>query len=169
MPLIILSGPSVPNPYGAIVSITNGKEGFGMDWTYQMIGGWYQGARSYTNTMIVVTNSPLVGPIQVQQALIGIGAVQGSTYLRPLPEYFASTGISNLAATATCCDRCSAIILRGHSILDVKAGDLVKRFDAPLDLCLDCSIAFGDWLSEPRQDATNRVRALLAIEEANGR
>jgi hypothetical protein len=81
-----LGGPAVLDPIGSVLSITNAPQGGGLDWTYQMQGGWYIGARSYTNKMIVVTSSPLVDPVQIQQALIGIGAVQGTTYRFPLPE-----------------------------------------------------------------------------------
>lgn len=100
MPLILLRFPSVPNPVGAITKIVNAKEvgAQGMTWAYENQGGFVRGTRSYTNTLRVITNSPFVGPIQVQQALIGIGAVQGSFYRFPLPE-FNGDGVAPTAPT----------------------------------------------------------------------
>jgi len=89
MGLILLSYPSVVNSQGVITECRNvqapGSQG--LDWTYEQIGGWWQGGRHYTNTLRVTTNSAYVGPIQIQQFLIGINAVQGSYYRFPLPEY----------------------------------------------------------------------------------
>jgi hypothetical protein len=47
------------------------------------------------------------------------------------------------------CDRCSSPISGGHSILEVKHGDLVKQFDQPLDLCAACSGDLMDFLRPP--------------------
>lgn len=58
-----------------------------MSWSYDNQGGVIRANRSYTNTLRVFTNSPFVGPIQIQQALVGIGAVQGTFYRFPLPEF----------------------------------------------------------------------------------
>jgi hypothetical protein len=88
MGLIFLLGPSVPNPVGTVTQIVNAKQtgAQGMHWSFQQTGGWYQANRQYTNTLRVFTSSPFVGPIQVQQAVLGIGCVQGAYYRFPLPE-----------------------------------------------------------------------------------
>ncbi len=44
------------------------------------------------------------------------------------------------------CDRCSTSIDGNHSILEVKAGDLVKQLGEPLDLCSVCADLFLDWI-----------------------
>jgi hypothetical protein len=91
VPLIILNFPQVlPDAaVGEIVSITNAKMpgGQGMRWSFEQLGGWWIGARLYTLTLRVITNSPFVGPIQIIQALQGIAVVQGNYYQFPLPEY----------------------------------------------------------------------------------
>lgn len=89
MPLIFLGGPAVNHPVGSVTKITNAKQSGaqGMSWAFEQTGGWYQAMRRYTNTLRVITSSPFVGPIQVQKAVLGIGAVQGATYRFPLPEY----------------------------------------------------------------------------------
>jgi len=94
MPLIFLLGPSVPNPVGAVVKIVNAKQAGaqGMDWSFESMSGWYQAQRKYVNTLRVITNSQYVGPIQVQQAILGLGCVQGATYRFPLPELNNSDG-----------------------------------------------------------------------------
>ncbi len=88
MGLVLINFPSVPNAVGAVTQILNAKMpgSNGMHWSYREQGGVVSSSREYTNTMRVFTNSPFVGPIQIQQALIGIGAVQGSSYFFPLPE-----------------------------------------------------------------------------------
>jgi hypothetical protein len=89
MPLTLLNFPSVPNPTGSIISITNAKTGSsrGMNWSYKLQGGVVSAARTYTNTLRVITNNPLTGPIQIQNSLISVGCVQGAYYVSPLPEY----------------------------------------------------------------------------------
>lgn len=89
MPLILLTGPELGDTVGEILSVTNvQKSGSqGLVWAYEQQGGIMTNTRRYTNTLRVVTSSALVGPIQIQQFLIGIGAVQGVTYRFPLPEY----------------------------------------------------------------------------------
>ena len=86
--LILLQGPSVPNPNGEIKSITNVLEpgSNGLVWAYENQSGVIRGTRSYKNRMRVITNTAFMGPIAIQNALIGIGAVQGSYYQFPLPE-----------------------------------------------------------------------------------
>jgi hypothetical protein len=44
------------------------------------------------------------------------------------------------------CDRCSSPISGGHSILEVKAGELSKTRDDQIDLCSSCCAEFVDWL-----------------------
>jgi hypothetical protein len=48
--------------------------------------------------------------------------------------------------TTIACDRCSATIDGTFSILEVRHGDLVRQFDAPLDLCSVCSGDLADFL-----------------------
>jgi len=48
------------------------------------------------------------------------------------------------------CDRCGSVILRGHSIIRLEAGELATRHDGPIDLCESCSDRFGDWLRSGR-------------------
>lgn len=88
------SGPQVPNPVGTVLSITNAKNGSGqgLNWSFEMQNGWYQGARKYINTLRVITSSPFVGPIQVLRAINGIGGFQGNTYQFPLAEYNGGPG-----------------------------------------------------------------------------
>ncbi len=85
---VFLGGPVVTNPQGTVFQIINAKEvgAQGMHWSFVDKGGWFLPDRKYTNTLRVFTTSPLVGPIQVQQAVLGIGAVQGAYYRFPLPE-----------------------------------------------------------------------------------
>ena len=47
------------------------------------------------------------------------------------------------------CDKCSTAINGGHSIIEVKHGDLLKQFDGPLDLCQSCSGGLPDLLRPP--------------------
>ena len=86
--LIFLVGPKVGNPVGSVTKIVNAKQAGanGMRWSFDQTGGFYQANRRYTNTLRVFTNSQYVGAIQVQQAVLGTGAVQGATYRFPLPE-----------------------------------------------------------------------------------
>jgi DNA-directed RNA polymerase subunit RPC12/RpoP len=56
-----------------------------------------------------------------------------------------------MKTTTIHCDRCGATILGGHAVLEVKAGDLVKRHDAPLDLCGACAERFEDFLRGSHQ------------------
>ena len=59
----------------------------------------------------------------------------------------------NVKNISVCCDRCGAAILGGHSIIEVKAGELTTRHVEPLDLCADCCQRFEDWLRSGRQTA----------------
>jgi hypothetical protein len=63
-----------------------------------------------------------------------------------------------MRTTAIACDRCGAVILGGHSILRVEAGDLATVHDSEpcLDLCRECSERFRDFLQAGRirPDAT---------------
>jgi hypothetical protein len=94
MPAALLAYPQVNYTVGGIISAKNAKTSTGqngMNWSFEMINGWYQAARRYTNTLVIVTNSPLVGPIQIQQFILGLGVLQGSYYRFPLPEYNGNT------------------------------------------------------------------------------
>jgi hypothetical protein len=51
-----------------------------------------------------------------------------------------------MRTTTIACDRCSTEITGGHSIVEVKHGDLVRQFDQPLDLCQQCCSEFLEWL-----------------------
>lgn len=74
----------------------------GMTWAYENQNGVIRANRSYTNTLRVFTDSPSVGPIQILNALVGIGAVQGSYYQFPLPEYNTpGTGLLSFPAGIT--------------------------------------------------------------------
>jgi hypothetical protein len=88
MPLIFGAGPQVNNPVGAVIACYNAKQpgAQGMNWSFGSLGGVTQANRKYTNTLRVITNSPFVGPLQIQQFVLGTGAVQGATYRFPLPE-----------------------------------------------------------------------------------
>lgn len=87
--LQLLNRPQLGTTVGLITSITNVKEpgSQGMTWNYTNQNGVIQASRAYTNTLRVETNSPFVGPIQIQQTLIQVGCVQGAYYRFPLPEY----------------------------------------------------------------------------------
>lgn len=93
--LVYLGGPTVGNPVGAVTKIVNAKQqgATGMHWSFEPQGGFYVANRRYTNTLRVITNSQYVGSIQVQQAVLGIGAVQGATYRFPLPELNGDAGL----------------------------------------------------------------------------
>ena len=86
--LTFLGGPSVPNPIGTITQIINAKmpSAQSMHWSFEQQGGWFSAQRRYTNVLRVFTNSPYVGPIQVQQALLGQGCFHGATYRFPIKE-----------------------------------------------------------------------------------
>jgi hypothetical protein len=63
------------------------------------------------------------------------------------------------------CSRCSCTILGGHSILEVKAGDLANRVDEPyFDLCASCADRFLDWLRSGRLNDAGAFGAALAVE-----
>lgn len=87
--LQLLNFPSLGTTVGLITRIVNAKEAGaqGMTWSYSNQGGIVSNGRSYTNTLLVETNSPFVGPIQIQQELLSIGCLQGASYRFPLPEY----------------------------------------------------------------------------------
>lgn len=92
--LTFLNQPAVINSQGSIVSIKNAKQSGAqaMSWGYKQMQGTMINSREYTNTLRVITSSYLVGPIQIQQALLGVGVIQGQgTYQFPLPE-IASSG-----------------------------------------------------------------------------
>lgn len=90
--LVFNGGPQVVAPVGVVFEIINAKQSGaqGMQWSFEINGGQAIASRRYTNTLRVFTNSPFVGPIQIQQAVLGIGAVQGSYYRFPLPELLGS-------------------------------------------------------------------------------
>lgn len=44
------------------------------------------------------------------------------------------------------CDRCRQPIAAGFSVLEFKAGPMATRFDAPLDWCQPCCVAFEEFL-----------------------
>ncbi len=96
MGLIFLGGPSVPNPVGQVVKIVNAKQpsANALHWTFENVQGAFTASRRYTNTLHVITNSPFVGPLQVRDAILGTGGVQGATYRFPLPELNGSGGPS---------------------------------------------------------------------------
>jgi hypothetical protein len=134
-----------------------------MDWTYQLQGGWYIGARSYTNKMIVTTNSPLVGPIQIQAALIGIGAVQGSTYQFPLPEFnrYGNYQITQLPAGPTEID--SGSFLHSLSIKPNSSAEDTRQWD--------CEFAYGPFdvahelgTSESSNGSVNPLEAAPVVQ-----
>lgn len=59
------------------------------------------------------------------------------------------------------CNRCGVLITDGrHSILEVKAGDLVKRHDELwIDLCGGCADGFENWLRSGKGTAHNGLGA----------
>jgi hypothetical protein len=65
--------------------------------------------------------------------------------------------------TATCCFRCGAVILGGHSIIRLEAGELATRHESPIDLCESCTDRFGDWLKGAHQAAHNGLGTLPAV------
>jgi hypothetical protein len=55
------------------------------------------------------------------------------------------------------CDRCGDCILEQGSVMSAKAGEAVKRYPEPIDLCLSCLERLGDFLKsgqQPLQNAT---------------
>lgn len=88
MGLRLLKSPSVLSYAGSVVSIRNVMDSGtqGMNWSYQSQGGVVSAGRSYTNALRVITSHAYFGPIQIQQSLIALGAIQGSYYVFPLPE-----------------------------------------------------------------------------------
>jgi hypothetical protein len=58
-----------------------------------------------------------------------------------------------MRTTSYCCDRCASPIIENRSALEIKAGELAKRFGEPIDLCGDCSDRFGDWLRSGKHPA----------------
>jgi hypothetical protein len=84
----LLNGPQVLATQGAITNIYNHKDSgsHSLDWTVQTVSNGFRIGRSYSPQLRVITNSPLVGPVQIQQALLGIGIVHGNYYSWPFGE-----------------------------------------------------------------------------------
>jgi hypothetical protein len=54
------------------------------------------------------------------------------------------------------CSRCGSTRLRGHSVLELKAGGLAKRHEGPgVDLCAFCRDGFVHRLKSGHQSAVN--------------
>jgi hypothetical protein len=77
-----------------------------------------------------------------------------------------------MRTTTVHCNRCGSTIQGGHSVLELKAGDLAKRHDEPwIDLCGACSELFSSWLRSGRQDVQT-VREMIpaaAVVDSAGR
>jgi hypothetical protein len=86
--LFLISFPSLGDVVGDIKSITNAMEpgSRSMTWAYENQGGVIRGTRSYVQKARVITTNAFVGPIQIQQTLLGTGIIQGTFYSHPLPE-----------------------------------------------------------------------------------
>jgi hypothetical protein len=55
----------------------------------------------------------------------------------------------------TFCDRCSAVIIDGGSIISPKAGELSRWYSESLDLCSACGLAFRAWMQPERSPVAN--------------
>jgi hypothetical protein len=53
--------------------------------------------------------------------------------------------------TVVQCDRCGANILERRTIVEVKAGERVRQFCEPLDLCSGCSGLFAHFVAVGHQ------------------
>jgi hypothetical protein len=72
-----------------------------------------------------------------------------------------------MRTTTIHCNRCRCTITGGHSILEVKAGDLANRIEEPyFDLCAGCIDRFLDWLRSGRQNGQHAAVAAPAVESA---
>jgi hypothetical protein len=60
------------------------------------------------------------------------------------------------------CDKCLSAIAGGNSIIEVKAGDLVRQLDQPMDLCSECCAEFLDWLRSSKFELTTSEAEALA-------
>jgi hypothetical protein len=68
-----------------------------------------------------------------------------------------------MRTTVIHCCRCRCTIMGGHSILEVKAGDLANRVEEPyFDLCAECAARFLDWLRSGRQNGQHDAGAIGA-------
>ncbi len=101
--LIFLGGPNVPRPVGAVTSVLNPKTSGAseLNWSFEQQGGWLLLNRKYTNTLQIITSSPYVGPIQIQQFLIGLGCFHGASYRFPIIEYGGGADASTASPTET--------------------------------------------------------------------
>lgn len=54
-----------------------------------------------------------------------------------------------MKTTTYTCDRCHATITQGRNVLQVAAGDLIKKLAGELDLCDACGTAFRTFLHNP--------------------
>jgi hypothetical protein len=68
-----------------------------------------------------------------------------------------------MKTTSILSDRCGDVILRGHSIVRLEAGELATRHESPIDLCESCSDRFGDWLKTGRATAHTGQGALPGV------
>ncbi len=116
--LQLLRYPSLGTTVGSISKVTNAKESGAqaMTWAYQNQGGVVSNSRTYTNTLRVITSSAFVGPIQIQQFLLGIGVVQGA--------YYVYNGEGGLPAVATEYDTGSFL----HSMTFAQDGEDAKQW-----------------------------------------
>ncbi len=63
----------------------------------------------------------------------------------------------------TFCDRCGDVVIERGSIIGATAGEAVKRYPEPLDLCLGCLERLGDWLKGGRQPPATTEPAMKTV------
>jgi hypothetical protein len=53
---------------------------------------------------------------------------------------------------AYACDRCGVAITQDRNTIELKAGDMSRRYDDLLDLCKPCTDLFVDWLRSGQKE-----------------
>ena len=64
-----------------------------------------------------------------------------------------------MKTTSIQCDRCGSPITGGHSIIEVKAGNLTRLHSDPIDLCSECCERFNEWLKGGHEHGHNGAGA----------
>ena len=142
MPMQLLNNPQITGLAGIITSITNAMEPGANEgsWGIDQVDGAFQGSRTYTNTLRILTSHAYVGPIAIINALIGYGVVVGAPYAFPLPEF----GLN-------------AHVLLGPTEID--SGSFIQRFAVTAETDDGrqwlCRIEYGPWHIQHQLGNTN--------------
>jgi hypothetical protein len=133
MSLPLLNNPQPLTQVGTVVDVRNKQDpgSQGLVWAVEPVDGIPQGARTYINTLQVITSHAYVGPIAVLNFLEGLGVYLGASYLFPLPEF----GINTTAFGPT----------------EQDTGSFIQQINLTQDQSADdarqwiCSLAYGPY------------------------